>query len=112
MKNIDRLVRTIQWWEKKRIWFNIFVGAVGIITVIAYGGFVYEPHYTIVQIIIWGFLANILYSSGILLEAANLHYFNGSIPFYKFKYFLFILGTFLYCVVTFMYAIFYYTSFW
>jgi hypothetical protein len=111
--NTDRLLKTIQWWEKKRVWFNLCLGVVGVYTMITYSSVMsFDPIHDTIGVLVWGVLANILYSSGILLEVINLYYLKNKVNFYMLRYFLIIIGTLLYCLVTFLYAFIYYTSFW
>jgi hypothetical protein len=103
--NTDQLLATIQWWEKKRIWFNIIVGALGVISILLFNsGRLFSGWISLVGIIIWGIAANIFYSSGILLEVVNVYYLKSSKNFFRFRYPLFIIGTLLYSMVTIIYA--------
>ncbi|MDO5980032.1 hypothetical protein [Flavivirga spongiicola] len=109
MKKIDwnLLNETIVWWEKKRITFNVVVGISGLISFM-----VLSPNYfgitEIIGILTWGILANILYSSGILIEIFNFYYFNDKVKFFKFRFGFYIFGSLLYCAVTFIYPFLYY----
>jgi len=109
MKKIDwnLLNETIFWWEKKRIIFNIVVGLSGLLSLI-----VVSPYFfgikEIIGILIWAILANIFYSSGILIEIINLYYYSSEVKFFKYRFGLYVLGSFLYCAVTFFYPFLYF----
>lgn len=111
MKKIDwnLLNETIIWWEKQRLIFNIAVGITGISSLI-----IISPYFfgitEIIGIFIWGIIANIFYSSGILIEIINLHYFNKKVKFFKFRFAFYLFGSILYCLVTFVYPFLYYIS--
>jgi hypothetical protein len=109
MKKIEwnLLNETIVWWEKQRIIFNIVVGISGLLSLI-----IISPSYfgitEIIGILFWGIIANILYSSGILIEILNLYYFNSKVKFYKFRFGFYVFGSLLYCAVTFLYSFLYF----
>ncbi|QHI35864.1 hypothetical protein IMCC3317_12120 [Kordia antarctica] len=101
------LNKTITWWETKRIIFNAFVGIVGIFSV-----FANIPHTfgleDFIGIILWGIVANIFYSVGILLEIVNQYYLKGKLNIFLFRHFFFIIGTLMYMFLTWSYTFFYY----
>ncbi|WP_452230152.1 hypothetical protein [Lacinutrix sp. MEBiC02404] len=109
MKKIDwnLLNETIFWWEKKRIIFNIAVGLSGVLSLI-----VVSPYFfgiiEIMGILIWAILANILYSSGILIEIINLYYYSSTVKFFKYRFGFYVFGLLLYCAVTFFYPFLYF----
>ncbi|WP_298513324.1 hypothetical protein [uncultured Kordia sp.] len=108
--NTVTLKNTISWWEKKRIAFNFFVGITGVIAVLAF-----IPHTfgmeDAIGIVLWGIMANILYSAGILLEVANQYYLKGKLNIFQFRLFFFVAGTFTYMLVTWAYTGIYYDPF-
>lgn len=109
--NTDQLLATIQWWEKKRILFNIIVGIFGVIsTLLLNYGHLFTGWINMLQIILWGFAANIFYSSGILLEVVNVYYLKSSRNFFRYRYLHFTIGTLLYSIVTIITAFTYYIS--
>ena len=97
----------VTWWEKQRIVFNVVVGLTGILSMIM---FISNPFgiREVIGILFWGFIANILYSSGILLEIINLYYLKGKVNFFKFRFGFYVFGTLLYCAATFIYPFLYY----
>jgi hypothetical protein len=101
------LKKTIIWWEKKRIWFNVIIGVIGILAVYMYCTDAIETE-DIIGIILWGIMANILYSVGILLEIVNQYYLKGKLNIFRFRHVFFILGTLMYMFVTWNYAFYYY----
>ena len=109
MKKIEwnLLNETIVWWEKQRIIFNIFVGISGLLSLI-----IVSPYFfgiaEIIGVLIWGIIANILYSSGILIEIFNLYYFNSKVNLFKFRFGFYVFGSLLYCLVTFVYPFLYF----
>jgi hypothetical protein len=54
----------------------------------------------LIGIILWGILANILYSTGIITEVLEQYYLRGKLKLYRFRLIFFIIGTFLYCFIT------------
>lgn len=103
--NTDRLILTIKAWEKQRIWFNVSVGIAGIYSIIPYwDDFTYRLFWNITGVLIWGLLANILYSTGILLEIIDSYYFKGKVNFYRFRHLFWVLGTLMYCLLTLAYT--------
>ena len=94
------------WWEKKRIIFNALVGLSGL-----YVTFVFCNKFTgfeLFGIIMWGAVANIFYSTGSILEMADIYYFKGQINLYRYRTFLLVTGTLLYVVVTYLFGRLYY----
>jgi len=61
----------------------------------------------LVGIILYGLMMNVLYSMGYLLEALERHYLKRS-TIYKYRFALFLIGTISSCLVTFVFAIFFY----
>ncbi|WP_420574107.1 hypothetical protein [Kordia sp.] len=105
--NYTVLRATISWWEQKRIAFNFFVGITGVIAVLAF-----IPHTfgmeDAIGIILWGIMANVLYSTGILLEVINQYHLKGKLNIFQFRMLFFIVGTFTYMLATWVYTGLYY----
>ena len=60
----------LKWWENKRLWFNFIVGITGIV-----GLFIYSTFFNLFDFIslsVYGFIANIFYSLGVLVELFDL----------------------------------------
>ena len=111
--NTDRLLKTIQWWEKKRIWFNISICFVGICVFLQHTEYInYDLRHHVIHSIIWLILANLFYSSGILLEAFNIHYLKNKINFFEFRLLFIIVGTLFSCLLTYIHTLLYYIGFW
>lgn len=108
--NTTTLQNTISWWEKKRIAFNIFIGLIGSIAVFHFINHAFTQDDAI-GIILWGIMANILYSIGILLEVANQYYLKGKLNIFHYRLLFFIVGTLLYMLATWVYASLYYNDY-
>ena len=83
---------TLSWWEKKRIWYNLIVLIFGIWQIVKEkpDTFGFED---IKCIIIYGLGANILYSSGILVELLDEYYLKTFFKLKRFRWFFLIVGT-------------------
>lgn len=109
MKEIDfsSINQTINWWEKHRLRFNIILGALGIFSLLI----IFPSCFGLVDcigIFFWGFMANVLYSLGILLEIINVYYLKSKFNFFQNRHFFIIIGTVAYSFVTFFYPFIYY----
>ena len=97
------LKNALKWWEKKRIWFNIFVAASGIIPLILYAkSFNLEE---LILIVFYGLVVNVFYSLGFLLEAFNEYYFKQRFCIEKFRYPFLIFGILMSSGLTFIWAL-------
>jgi len=65
----------------------------------------------LIGIIIWGILANILYSTGMIAEILEQYYFKGKLKFHRFRLIFLIIGTLLYSFLTWFNAWKYYAMF-
>ena len=102
------LKNAIAWWEKKRIWFNVTVGFSGISAIlISANNF---NVFDVIDLVFYGFVLNFLYSIGFLIEAFDNHYLNGKLNTYRFRLFLFLLGTAASCLVTFTFETVFYAN--
>ena len=93
----------LKWWETKRIWFNIFVGLFSIAALIITGEFSFLT-VEIFGVIMWGILANILFSTGIIIELLDAYYFKQKLRVYRFRWLFYLSGTALYCVFSSIYV--------
>ncbi|MEM5565915.1 hypothetical protein WNY78_12410 [Psychroserpens sp. AS72] len=100
----------LKWWEPKRLWFNFAVGLSGVLAILLTGEFEFII-FDIIGIFIWGVIANILFSTGILVEILDDYYFKSKLKLFNFRWLFYIVGTILYCIVTFGYAVLYYSPF-
>ncbi len=103
----EELRSLLKWWESKRLVFNVFIGFIGGITLLL-GMSEIDCNYwflsDILGIFLWGIMANILYSSGILLELSDWYYLKGKIRVKKYRFLLLVLGFTFSCLLTFLCA--------
>lgn len=92
------LLDAFRWWEKRRLLFNVLVGGIGLLVTILFCRFfgLFEAF----GVVMWGGLANILYSLGFLLEVADRYYLQGTLQLSAARMVLFLIGTTAYVVVT------------
>ena len=96
------LEASFAWWERKRIWFNVWVGLSGFLTIVVFfQSFSWEVFF---GIFIWGSAANLLFSVGFLVEAADKYYFKNRLGIRRIKQALFLAGTVLYSFATILYG--------
>lgn len=101
------LKKTIVWWEKKRIWFNIIIAVFGVLALLSIG----PPYFSITEIVgiaIFGFCMNIFYSTGIILEVLDSYYFRNKFNLFRFRHLFIIIGTLLSIIFTWVTAFAYY----
>ncbi len=96
------------YWLRMRLFFNLIVGAAGTLATLLYA----ETFTTfdLLGILMWGFVANGLYSSGYSLESYVITQ-HPKVKFRNYRFLLFYIGTLLYSFVSFFYAQLYYSSF-
>ncbi|CAM4113044.1 MULTISPECIES: hypothetical protein [Flavobacterium] len=109
MKEIDfsSINQTINWWERHRLSFNMILGALGTFSLLL----IFSPCFGLLDcigILFWGFMANVLYSLGILLEIINVYYLKSKFNFFQYRHLFIIFGTAAYGFVTFFYPFLYY----
>jgi|GEM_PF-996700 len=97
---VDTLKFGIKWWESKRWIFNVLTGMCGIFMLSICTKFGNLQLISYLGIIIWGLMANLCYSLGILIEVWNFHYFRNALSLKIVRYFLFGLGTIFSCLLT------------
>ncbi|MBO6515879.1 MAG: hypothetical protein JJ975_04940 [Bacteroidia bacterium] len=105
----NTLREAITWWESKRLIFNLIVGLVGGLATL-----IFMTHFGLFDlagVLMWGVVANIMYSVGLVLEIWNYHYFNNRLTMTNWRWPLFVLGTVAYAIVSWIYAKLYY-SYW
>uniref|UniRef100_UPI00404ADCB5 hypothetical protein n=1 Tax=Gelidibacter sp. TaxID=2018083 RepID=UPI00404ADCB5 len=94
----------IKEWESKRWIFNILV--VFSVAISFYLGYsevdFYWSSYETIGAIKWLFGANLFYCLGILTELFDWYYFKNKIGIVKFRFTLFLMGTFFSCLWTFL----------
>lgn len=101
------LFSALSWWEKKRIWFNVFVGASGLTAIALYASSFSTGD--LIGLVLYGLLLNVCYSLGFLLEAFNQYYLKQKIDIEKLRLPFLIVGTLFSTVITFVWTIIYYT---
>jgi hypothetical protein len=110
----EKVLSLVKWWESKRWIFNLLVGISGIYGI--YGGLRDWPDNSFVSsdligIILWGIFANILYSTGMVVEILEQYYFKGKLKLIRLRLIFLIIGTLLYCFITWFNAWKYYAMF-
>lgn len=100
---IEELKLNIKWWESKRWIYNLVVGFFGVFAM--YVGLSEEMSFftktDIFGIIWWGIKANILYSSGMLLELLDWYYLKNRIGIKKIRGLFFTIGLIISSLLTF-----------
>ncbi len=98
----------IKWWESKRWLFNLGNGLIGILGLILFAD--YFKIEEVIGLIIYAIVANILFSSGMILEILDFYYLNNKLGFNKFRILFLILGLFFSCGITFLGVIIHYAN--
>jgi hypothetical protein len=101
------LLDAYKYWGKKRLLFNLIVGVTGVVAI-----FLYARTFSLlefVDILIWGIVANGLFSFGYAFESYVIVK-HPKANFKNIRFLLFYIGTFLYCLVTFILAQEYFTK--
>jgi len=93
-----RLLESYQYWQRRRLLFNIVVGLAGL-GALFFSKFNLELIY-LLAILIWGITANIFYSTGYMLESFVIVKSAGSKNLKTSREFLFWTGTLLYAVIS------------
>ncbi|AUC75670.1 hypothetical protein [Olleya sp. Bg11-27] len=94
-----KINNSIVWWEKKRLWFNVAVGLTGVISILFIWPYLFYDRF--IAIILYGIIANIFYSLGMLIELLDSYYHKGKCKFHNYRKLFFLIGTLAYCFVTF-----------
>ncbi len=93
------LQNALKWWEKKRLLFNVIVGCFGLFAILFPNGFDFDL-IVIIGSLMWGFVANALYTAGFLLESFAIHYMKSNEGLKKLRWLFFTLGTMAYSTVS------------
>ncbi|WP_043706354.1 hypothetical protein [Tenacibaculum ovolyticum] len=113
LENIEskKIIDAIKWWESKRWVFNSLVGLSGVFGIVK-GIHVATENIFVVSdilgIILSGIIANIFYSSGILVEILDNYYFNNKLKMERFREVFLVLGCISYCIYAYICTYFYY----
>jgi hypothetical protein len=88
--DVDKtLLTAFSWWEKRRLFYNLVIGLVGVIILFIY------PFFSLLDlagVIFYGIIANLFYSLGFFIEVAAKYYFKSDIDFTDKRKTLFTLG--------------------
>ena len=109
---LEELKSNMKWWESKRLLFNLVVGLVGVYGIykaIAIGDYTWVLT-DLIGIIFWGVGANILYSTGLLLELLDWYYLNNKIRIYRLRWLFFVAGLLFSCVFTLVHSMLYFAK--
>jgi len=98
----QKLLNSHRYWSKKRILFNIIVGAAGIISVLLVLGSDLAI-FDLFGIVMWGVVANAMFSFGYILESYIISKSNGHRDLQGNRETLFWLGTIAYVIVGFVF---------
>lgn len=107
-KEDKSLLSAFAWWEKRRLAYNLIVGATGVICVFILSLIPFLELINLIGIIIYGIIANMFYSLGFVIEIGAKYYFRSKMDFTEKRKILFVIGLVLSVLVTiglsFMYA--------
>lgn len=107
----EKIIEGIKWWESKRWILNLLVGLSGVLGIVKGINVATENIFVISDIfgiILSGIVANIFYSSDILVEIFDNYYFNNKLKLERFRVIFLILGCLLCCIYTYLSTYFYY----
>ncbi len=92
------LLTAFAWWEKKRIIYNVVVGAAGIYFLFSGGWDLNIIEF--IGAIIYGIISNLFFCLGFLIEIGVKHYFKSEKDFSKKRELLFWLGLLFSVLIT------------
>lgn len=96
------LLEAHKYWTKKRLLFNMLVGVAGVVSIILFSKLLFLFDY--IGILMWGMVANGLFSFGYVLECTIITNSNGLKNIVKYRNLLFWIGTLTYIFTTFSFA--------
>lgn len=105
--NEQKLMSGFVWWEKKRLLYNILTGLAGLIIVLSFGIYSFGL-FDLFGILLWGFVANVFYCIGFVIEPILKYYLKRDIDFSEKRPVLFWIGTVFSIIVTISYGFLYY----
>jgi hypothetical protein len=94
------LLTAFGWWEKRRLIYNLIVGATGVVCIIILSLFPFLELIDLAGIVIYGIVANMFYSLGFLIEIASRYYFKSKMDFTERRKTLFGIGLTLSILIT------------
>lgn len=100
------LYESFAWWEKNRLYFNLLVGIVGVLSTLQFSNYFGVDE--IIGSLLWGLVANLFYSAGFMLEGMDYYYFKGKFRIKVIRMVFFVVGTLSYCAVSYLFAFSYY----
>lgn len=101
-----KLLESHRYWSRKRILFNIIVGVAGLISVILFLGSD-TTLFDLFGMIVWGVVANGLYSTGYILDSYIIIDSKGERSLGDKRVILFWIGTIAYVIVGFLFVMMY-----
>lgn len=101
-----KLLESHRFWSKKRLLFNIVVGLAGLISVITFLGNSITV-FDLFGIIMWGIVANALYSIGYVWDSYIISKSKGERSLSNNRDSLFWLGTIAYVIVSILFTLMY-----
>jgi|SRR5688572_22179276 len=93
------LLAAFGWWEKRRLAYNLVIGACGIIVLILVK-LSLDPA-VIIDILLYGIIVNLFYTLGFLIEVVSRYYFKSDRDFSKSRDGLFWTGLVISILITF-----------
>lgn len=99
-KEDKSLLSAFAWWEKRRLAYNLIIGATGVICVFILSLIPFLELTDLIGIVAYGIIANMFYSSGFLIEVAAKHYFRSKMDFTEKRKIFFAIGLILSVLIT------------
>jgi hypothetical protein len=94
-----KLLESYRYWQSRRLLFNIIVGVAGVISIAL------THMFSLLGVIAWGFVANIFYSTGYVLESFTIVRSNGKQNLKDFRSLFFWVGTLGYALSGFIFYV-------
>ena len=110
-RNDDKMMSAFVWWEKRRLFYNIYVTLAGVFGLVL--SFFPMSFLDFVGIVMWMIVANVFYCLGFLVELFVKHYFKSTKAFdNRTRQTLFWLGCIFSMLLTFAVPIYLTMIFW
>lgn len=100
-QSVSPAMEAFKWWEKRRIWYNVILGATGVVSLLLLAPPI--DQFVVIGVLMWAAFANLCFSIGFLLEMFNLHYLKGRYDLQNLRLSLFLLGTGFAALATFFF---------
>ena len=101
-----KLLESHRYWSRKRILFNIIVGAGGVFSVLLFVG-EETTLFDLFLMMLWGIAANAFYSTGYILDSYIISRSKGEKSLQDIRGLLFWIGTITYVIVGFLFVMVY-----